>query len=395
MNTRIPTQNDRQTILSFPECGPEAERYWLWLCSCPKMYPYIITPLLRYFGTPKEICRAPVRELLQWKKLTDDGSTAWVDALVGYRETTSVPEAEALLQARGIRFVSRYNPEFPQKLRDLIDCPYGLFFRGSLPDSRTGAIAIVGARRCSNYGQQMAAAISKALTQEGYQIISGMALGVDGTAQAGCLSAGGRSFAVLGCGVDVCYPKEHHALYRSLQKDGGVISEYPPGTAPLKGHFPNRNRLISGLSDSVVVIEARSQSGSLITADLALDQGKDVYAVPGRYNDPLSYGCNRLIEQGAGIVLSTESLLENLSLTLGKARPSPGRGRKSVPLPAGMKAEEQRVYEELDFDARSIDEIAAASGLTLLQTMTALIGLQLKHCAVEVSKNCFALALVS
>ena len=121
MNTRIPTQNDRQTILSFPECGPEAERYWLWLCSCPKMYPYIITPLLRYFGTPKEICRAPVRELLQWKKLTDDGSTAWVDALVGYRETTSVPEAEALLQARGIRFVSRYNPEFPQKLRDLID----------------------------------------------------------------------------------------------------------------------------------------------------------------------------------------------------------------------------------------------------------------------------------
>ena len=270
---------------------------------------------------------------------------------------------------------------------NLPDGPYGLFFRGHLPDPEKPSVAVIGARRCSNYGQQMAMVLGKALAAEGYQVISGMAAGVDGVAQSACLSAGGQSYAVLGNGADVCYPQENEDLYDRLEQAGGILSEFPPMTPPLRHHFPLRNRLISGLSDAVIVVEARAQSGSLITADLALDQGKDVYAVPGRFNDLLSYGCNRLIEQGAGIVLSSESLLENLAASLNLKRVPPKEEDAVRIITQNMADDEKKVYSALNFDAKSLDEIASAAGLTLLQSMRAILNLQLKNLAAEVSKN--------
>lgn len=363
------------------------ERYWLWLCSCPGLYRPQIAGLIGFFHDPKQLYDAQTRELIRWKKLADDETTKWVNSLINYKETVSAVEAEEKLASRKLRFISRQHPCFPQKLMNLPDGPYGLFFRGHLPDPEKPSVAVIGARRCSNYGQQMAMVLGKALATEGYQVISGMAAGVDGVAQSACLSAGGQSYAVLGNGADVCYPQENEDLYDRLEQAGGILSEFPPMTPPLRHHFPLRNRLISGLSDAVIVVEARAQSGSLITADLALDQGKDVYAVPGRFNDLLSYGCNRLIEQGAGIVLSSESLLENLAASLNLKRVPPKEEDAVRIITQNMADDEKKVYSALNFDAKSLDEIASAAGLTLLQSMRAILNLQLKNLAAEVSKN--------
>lgn len=380
----------------------DMERYWLWLCSCPKLYRNTILALISYFGSPKAVYEADTRELIAWKKLSDEAMTLWVNELTVYKDTVGTADAEKLLEQRNLRFVSRQSETFPAKLRDLVDCPFGLFYRGHLPDPSIPAVAVVGARRCSHYGEQMAQLIGGRLAKEGYQVVSGMAAGIDSNAQAACVREGGSSYAVLGCGADICYPPEERSLYGSLPERGGIVSEYPPSAAPLRPHFPQRNRLISGLAEAVIVVEAREKSGSLITADIALDQGKEVYAVPGRFNDLLSYGCNRLIEQGAGIVLSADSLLDNLAVSLHLHRVLPcggeepgagGSARSRIFMSLGE--DEQKVYRELDTDARSVDEIARASGLTLLQTMNALLGLQLKHCAQEVSKNRYSLTLAS
>ncbi len=363
------------------------ERYWLWLCSCPGLYRPQIAGLIGFFHDPKQLYDAQTRELIRWKKLADDETTKWVNSLINYKDTVSAVEAEEKLASRKLHFVSRQHPRFPQKLLNLPDGPYGLFFRGQLPDPEKPSVAVIGARRCSNYGQQMAVVLGKALAAEGYQIISGMAAGIDGVAQSACLSAGGLSYAVMGNGADVCYPQENEGLYDRLEQGGGILSEFPPMTPPLRPHFPLRNRLISGLSDAVIVVEARAQSGSLITADLALDQGKDVYAVPGRFNDLLSYGCNRLIEQGAGIVLSSESLLENLASSLNLKRIPPREEDVVRSITEHMEDDEKKVYSALNFDAKSLDEIASDAGLTLLQSMRAILNLQLKNLAAEVSKN--------
>ena len=380
----------------------DMERYWMWLCSCPGLYHNTIRALTDYFGSPKAVYEADTRQLLAWKRLGNEELTAWVNELTEYKDTTGTADAEALLERRDLKFVSRESGEFPEKLRYLIDCPFGLFYRGHLPDPSVPAVSVVGARKCSSYGEQMAELIGRALTREGYQVISGMAVGIDSIAQKACVEKDGASYAVLGCGADNCYPPEARNLYRILPEKGGIISELPPGTAPLRPHFPQRNRLISGLSDAVVVVEAREKSGSLITADIALDQGKEVYAVPGRFNDLLSYGCNRLIEQGAGIVLSEDSLLKNLAVTLNLQRILPEDTETAVSAEErqnrilNMLGEEERiVYRELSTDARSVDELASSCGLTLLKTMNALLGLQLKHYAEEVSKNRYSLKLAS
>ena len=172
------------------------------------------------------------------------------------------------------------------------------------------AAAIIGARLASGYGREQARRFARRLASRGITIISGMARGIDGIAQKAALDAGGRSYAVLGCGVDICYPEENRELYDRLLQEGGIISEYPPGTYPEARLFPQRNRIISGLSDLVLVIEARKKSGTLITVDMALEQGREVYALPGRVSDALSDGCNRLIRQGAGPATCPEDILE-------------------------------------------------------------------------------------
>ena len=213
-----------------------------------------------------------------------------------------------------LRYIERYDPDYPPYLRRYDRMPAGIYVAGDLPDPTLPSVAIVGARKCSIYGKKEAERFGCALASQGVQVISGLAYGIDVASQIGALKAGGKTFAVLGSGADVCYPKENQDVYDEiLEKGGGIISEFDPGTEAAPWHFPLRNRIISALADLVLVIEARKRSGSLITVEYALEQGKSVYAIPGRNGDSLSSGCNALIAQGAGIAISPEMILEELA----------------------------------------------------------------------------------
>lgn len=212
-----------------------------------------------------------------------------------------------------IRYTYCQASDFPGKLAKIPDPPFGIFYKGRLPDERIPAVAVIGARKCSEYGRHMAEKFAKGFAERGINVISGMAMGIDGISQSAALRAGGSSYAVLGCGVDVVYPRSNETLYRHLIENGGVLSEYPPRMEPRPALFPPRNRLISALADVVLVVEAREKSGTLITVDMALEQGREVYTVPGRCTDSLSMGCNRLIRQGAAVAVTPEDIIEDMA----------------------------------------------------------------------------------
>lgn len=212
----------------------------------------------------------------------------------------------------GIRYTYCEDSDFPRKLVCIPDPPFGIFYKGQLPAKNVAAVAIIGARKCSEYGKHMAETFALAFASQGIDIISGMAQGIDGISQKAALEAGGNSYAVLGCGVDIVYPKSNEKLYYQLLEHGGVLSEYPPQMEPRPMLFPPRNRIISALSDVVLVVEAREKSGTLITVDMALEQGKEVYTVPGRCTDSLSMGCNRLLRQGAVTATVPEDIIEDM-----------------------------------------------------------------------------------
>lgn len=283
----------------------EKERmYAYWICSIPMIGGIRAGQLLERFGSPQAVYEAGVSG---WKEILSDSVAEYMDR---QKKSGGLQEEYRQLEEKQIRLVLREEPEFPEKLRKIPDPPYGIFYRGILPESMQPSVAVIGARECSEYGRFVAEELGRYLGSRKIQVISGMARGIDGVSQQAALSAGGVSFGVLGCGVDICYPSQNRGLYEQLQVSGGLISTYAPGIQPMPAFFPPRNRIVSGLSDAVIVIEARRKSGTLITVDMALEQGKDVYVVPGRITDRLSDGCNRLLTQGAGVFLSPESFLE-------------------------------------------------------------------------------------
>ena len=281
----------------------------------------------------------------------------------------------------GIRYISKSQIEFPQKLLELHDCPEGIYVKGKLPDPEKKTVAIVGARMCSAYGRATASCFARVLAANGVQIISGLALGIDKAAHEGALLAGGETFAVLACGVDICYPRANIEIYEQMKEQGGIISEEPPGYPPLARLFPKRNRIISVLADLVLVVEARKKSGSLITADFAGEQGRDLYAVPGRLDDELSKGCNELIFQGAGLALSPESLLEIMGKTNEKSDNS------KIFMQNVLAREENMVYSCLSLQPKSLEEICKESGLPLTAVLEAVMLLQLQSLVKEIGRN--------
>lgn len=285
------------------------------------------------------------------------------------------------LQKQNVKFYTIDNPDYPEKLRNITSPPYALYVKGALPKEDVMSVAIVGARQCSHYGEEMARRYAREIADAGLQIISGMARGIDGISQRTAISSGGASFGVLGCGVDICYPREHFALYKELEKRGGLISEQPLGMQPLPQFFPARNRIISGLADVVLVMEAKEKSGSLITADMALEQGKDVYALPGPADSRLSLGCHNLIRQGAGILLSPKELLSELGIFYKE------KLKKSTENKILLETPEKLVYSCLDFHPKSLGELLTATNQPLSALMGALVSLELKGYIREISKN--------
>lgn len=274
--------------------------------------------------------------------------------------------------------------EYPKRLKELPGMPEWLYVIGELPSDDVPSIAIVGARDCSNYGKNMAYEYARILGKAGVQIISGLARGIDTAAHEGALAGGGKTFGVLGCGVDICYPASSYQLREHMKHQGGVLSELENGKKPLAYHFPRRNRIISGLADGVLVIEAKEKSGSLITADQALEQGKTVFALPGRVGDLLSIGCNRLIYQGAVPAWKPEIILEEMNWRWDNRNNLVEEGQKNE---LGLARLEELLYSCLDLYPKSVNLLQEETGLTIGEIMTTLMHLQIKGCAKEVWKG--------
>jgi len=266
-----------------------------------------IFKLLEYTGNIKDVL------CLSEKEIYEILDARAAKAFCKGREKLTSQTTEQLKEEKGIEFVSFMSTDYPNRLRNIPDPPFALYVKGKLPKEHKPSVAIIGARACSEYGKAVADFFGRRLGSTGIQIVSGMARGIDGIAQQGALAGEGETFAVLGCGVDVCYPRENSSLYNGIQIRGGIISEYAPGIQAQSRLFPARNRIISGLADLILVIEARKRSGTYITVLQALEQGKEVYAVPGRITDSLSDGCNYLLSQGAGVAVSPDSVIEELS----------------------------------------------------------------------------------
>lgn len=357
--------------------------------------------LWAYFKTGERIFKAEETELAML--LGDKQRRAFLNA----REKTDPAALLKQLEKRGISYYTVFDWNYPERLRKISDVPLALYVMGNLPPAGKMTAAVVGARKHSYYGEKQTKIFARILANEQIGVISGMAKGIDSIAQMTAVECGGASYAVLGCGVDVCYPPESRRLYDRLKECGGIISEYPPGTQPKAGLFPMRNRIISGLSDILLVMEARQRSGTLITVDMALEQGKEIWALPGRCDDVLSYGCNRLIAQGCGMLTGEKEFVEELELLKQKYERR-NRGKTLTNIVSVEKAEcddkriavggdetlgktEQNVLSVLDYQPMSLGSIYEKmtnqkdSGISLPQVSAALVELCIKGLARQIN----------
>lgn len=366
------------------------EEYNYWLSNITNIGLVKIEMLLQYFGCAEETFRASRKSLeeLQEGCMADSGrrlfSDTDIDAILSGRDEEKIQENFQKLQSSGIRFISKEDTQYPERLRQIYAPPFALYIKGSLPPKDSKCLAVIGARDCSQYGKEMAKYLAGAVAKEGIAVISGLARGIDSYSHQGALAAEGITYGVLGCGIDTCYPKENIGLYMDIQKEGGIISEYAPGVKPIAGNFPMRNRIISGLSDAILVIEARLKSGSLITVDLGLEQGKEIYALPGKATDVLSEGCNNLIKMGAKLVTSPKDILEDFIKGYQECPAQPGNSNK--------KLDElgEKVYARIELQPKHIEEIAILTKLPMDQLMEQLLLLELKGLVKQDIKNFYS-----
>ncbi len=351
------------------------------MSSVEGMYYGKIKRLLNCFITPEGIYNATEEQLIKKAGIREEEALKIIKSKAYF----DIEKYLKNLKELNIKLITVEDKEYPEKLKPYDHRPYYLFYKGQLPHSHLPTVSMVGARACSDYGRKIARNMSRELSMRGVQIISGMARGIDTYSGLGALEGGMPAFAVLGCGVDICYPAENIELYNEICKKGGVISEYPPGTKPLAWHFPQRNRIISGLSDKVVVVEAKEKSGSLITVEWALEQGRDVMAVPGRIGESLSTGCNCLIKSGAGIITSTEDILEGFFEELKYVVFS---GENYVDIEEKpLEKDLTLVYSELSLRSKSIYELIENTGLEYGVLTGILLQLQLKGLVEQPIEN--------
>ncbi len=350
-------------------------KYWVWLSSIPKLGAVKCNQLINHFGDPKNIWDASLSEFKRLPFLT--GQIADLLSDVRYKE-------EALKQFKvindlNIKIISVKDGLYPYYLRNIHDPPIILYVKGSILKEEK-CVAVVGSRRATSYGMKMAEKIAYELAGLGITVVSGMARGIDTCSHNGALRAGGRTVAVLGCGLDIAYPSENEELMNKIAAAGAAISEYPPGVRPMPMNFPARNRLISGISQGIVVIEAGERSGSLITAEFALEQGREVFAVPGNINSFTSVGTNKLIRDGAKIVTCVEDIIEELAgfnytgINTGIERKEGFDESKF----RGLDSDERKLVEFLKTEPLHIDVLANKSGFGVKVVNSLLIMLELK-----------------
>ncbi len=344
-------------------------KYWVWLSMLGGVSPRRKYILLEHFGDPAYIWEAGEAELKALGLCTPKVIGRLRDREA--RDNTSA--AMEQIKKCDADVITLNDKRYPSELKFTADPPVVLYCRGSLKNDEI-CVAVVGSRRATWYGLDMAKRLSRALAGHGVTVVSGMARGVDSHAHLGALERNGRTIAVLGCGVDRAYPPENRELMKKIIENGAVISEYPPGTEPIPYNFPARNRIISGLSRGVAIVEASERSGSLITADFALEQGRDVFAVPGNINSVYSAGTNRLIREGAKIVTGVEDIIDELDLDK-TADNMNYLDKKSVGLK--LSGDEKSIAQRLVCGPVHIDVIARDCGLSIPVASSVLVMLEL------------------
>lgn len=342
-------------------------RYLVGLSLLPGIGPARFQRLLTRFPEPERAWRATETELAE---LGVDARL--LPALLQRRRTLSLDDEMEKIRRAGVTLLTQQDPTYPNPLREIPQAPALLYLRGELLPSDEQSIAVVGTRGPTVYGRELTARLVPDLVAVGLTIVSGLARGVDTIAHRAALDAGGRTIAVLGCGLDVIYPAENRSLYSRIPSSGAILSEYPLGTKPDAYNFPARNRIISGLTLGTVVIEAQRTSGALITADYALEQSREVFAFPGRATDPGSAGCNRLIREGrAKLVTSREDILDELDLSVAV---------QQLEIKAAIPAnqEEAEILALLSHHPIHIDELARRAALDTPTVISTLMLLELK-----------------
>jgi DNA processing protein len=359
---------------------PAALRDHLKLALVPGLGPKLTAALLDRFGSPAAILTATASQLLAVPLIGDKLASSFASAF----RTADVETEIRLLVQHHVEAVVLGERGYPQRLTTLVNAPSLLYLRGTLTDADANAVGIVGSRACTSYGKRIAERIAGGLARAGWTVISGLARGIDGAAHRGALDAGGRTLAVLAGGLAKIYPPEHAGLADEVSKQGCLISETPMSVQPQPGMFPARNRIISGLSRAVVVVEANVKSGALITVDHAAEQGREVFVVPGPVDSPASAGCLELIRKGAKLVRDADDILEDLR---GIAPPDPPPARKAAapsptlfdpPAPTNLDPVQQQVWDALDGPPRHADELSRATGTPIHALPGVLMQLELK-----------------
>lgn len=350
----------------------DQKAYWVGFNLVKGIGAVRLKQVLDFFGSLEVAWNSPQDGLI-----ASGLSQKIVDNFRQVRNQVDLDLIMANIQKKGIKVLTWEDPDYPRRLKEINQAPPVLFINGSINVEDDWAVAVVGTRRVTPYGRQVAIEIAQFLAQNGVTIVSGLARGVDAIAHQSALQAGGRTIAVLGSGVDVVYPPEHSKLAREIVAQGALVSDYPMGTPPDGINFPPRNRIISGLSLATVVVEAGEKSGALITAEFAVDQGRDVFAVPGSILASQSEGTNKLIEQGARPLLKMTDILEILKL---EQIPEKQQNRKTNPI----NETEKKILVHLSQDPLHVDELCSLAGLPISEVSATLTMMELKGMVSQV-----------
>lgn len=353
-------------------------KYWIALKSIPGIGNIMFPALVDRFGTVEAVFSAAHSELKSVSGITKKAAAA----IAGFKNWDKVKRDIEVIDKAEILVITYQDDLYPAKLLNIYDRPPFLYVKGSLIKDDVN-IAIVGSRLASTYGKYTTERISRELALKGVTIVSGLARGIDSAAHRGALSAQGRTIAVLGSGLDIIYPPENIKLFLDITLNGAVISEFPPGTSPLSANFPTRNRIISGISYGVVVVEAGEKSGSLITARLALEQGREVFAVPGSIDTAGSRGTNKLIKQGAKLIENVDDILEEIlpqlenikSLKLSSAS---NQQKNAVKKNEKINVIEKQIIDFISVERIHVDELISSTGLSSADILSAMTTLELK-----------------
>lgn len=356
-------------------------QYWLALNSLTDIGPVVARNLLSAFGSPDNIFNMTTDELRQVEGVGEYRA----QKIISFKSWDDVNREIEKAGKNNVRILTLDNPDYPEGLKQIHGAPVILYVKGDLGSADKYAIAIVGSRRSTDYGRQIADGMAYKLASSGLTIVSGMAMGIDTASHKGALKSGGRTIAVLGSGIDVPYPVSNSRLMKAIESSGAVISEFPFGTQPNKENFPRRNRIISAFSLGVIVIEATLDSGSLITVGYALEQGKEVFAVPGQITSMNSKGTNSLIKKGARLIDSAEEVIDELSAQL------KGLLKEDQHVLPEMSKDEKKLYGYLAVEPRHIDKITREINMTTPRALSVLLALELKGIVRQTEGKHFSL----